>query len=154
MATSVEPELCSAARTNDLATIERLLASGNADLAALGPNGFNPTHAAAHAGAAAVLGALLAAGADASILSGRGDSALHLAAHGGHEGAVALLLNIGGDTTATTVDQPNASGWTPLALCVISAASAASRLRCARLLLARGADPGRAAQSGPRGRIS
>ena len=148
MATSVEPELCSAARTNDLATIERLLASGNADLAALGPNGFNPTHAAAHAGADAVLGALLAAGADASILSGRGDSALHLAAHGGHEGAVALLLNIGGDTTATTVDQPNASGWTPLALCVISAASAAARLRCARLLLARGADPGRAAQGG------
>ena len=57
MATSVEPELCSAARTNDLATIERLLASGNADLGALGPNGFNPTHAAAHAGADAVLGA-------------------------------------------------------------------------------------------------
>ena len=84
MATSVEPELCSAARANDLAN-ERLLASGNADLAA-GPNGFNPTHAAAHAGAAAVLGALLAAGADASILSGRGDSALH-PAHGGHEGA-------------------------------------------------------------------
>ena len=41
MATSIEPELCSAARTNDLATIERLLASGNADLAALLNGGTN-----------------------------------------------------------------------------------------------------------------
>ena len=98
---------------------------------------FSFLHAAAHAGVAEVVVALLGSGADATALTAQSDSALHLAAHAGSAACVTPLLA----AAPTLLAESNARGWTPLMLAVLSPAHTARRRQCTALLLEAKADP-------------
>ena len=97
-----------------------------------------PLIAAARAGDAERVAALLEQGADARAASPDGTTALHWAARAGHAGAVDRLLAAGADPTAA-----NRYGVTPLALAAENgdAASVAALLRA-------GVDPNAAGREG------
>ena len=106
--------------------------------------GFTELHAAAHAGAASEVNALLEAGAVATALTAQSDSALHLAALGGHANVTRTLLAVAPSLLAET----NAGGWTPLMLAVLSPAPPHHRTQCTALLLEAKADPWAATAQG------
>lgn len=106
--------------------------------------GFTELHAAAHAGVASEVNALLEAGAVATALTAQSDSALHLAALGGHANVTRTLLAVAPSLLAET----NAGGWTPLMLAVLSPAPPHHRTRCTALLLEAKADPWAATAQG------
>ena len=106
--------------------------------------GFTELHAAAHAGAADEVNALLEAGAVATALTAQSDSALHLAALGGHTDVIRTLLAAAPSLLAET----NAGGWSPLMLAVLSPAPPHHRTQCTALLLEAKADPWAATAQG------
>ena len=106
--------------------------------------GFTELHAAAHAGAASEVNALLEAGAVATALTAQSDSPLHLAALGGHANVTRTLLAVAPSLLAET----NAGGWTPLMLAVLSPAPSHHRTQCTALLLEAKADPWAATAQG------
>ena len=106
--------------------------------------GFTALHAAAHAGAADEVNALLEAGAVATALTAQSDSALHLAALGGHADVTRTLLA----AAPSLLAEKNAGGWSPLMLAVLSPAPPLHRTQCTALLLEAKADPWAATAQG------
>ncbi len=122
-----------AARAGDLATVEGLLAAGEA-AAAENRIGYTPLMEAAREGRVAVVARLLEAGADLSHHGNRlgmGMTALHLAADRDQVDVARALLARG-----LAVDVGNTQGTTPLAW-----ALGEGSLGVAALLLEAGADP-------------
>jgi ankyrin repeat protein len=92
-------QLMQASEAGDLATVQKLLASGSADVNCLMHT--RPLARACQSGHANIVGALLAAGADVNLPDARGYfTPLIQAASGGHVEAVRLLLGAGADVTA------------------------------------------------------
>lgn len=123
-------ELWGAARSGDLAAVQRLLAAGE-NPNAVDVDGEGPLHAAARGGNAAVVELLLAGRADPRAKASDGSTPLHAAVARGEAGAASALLKAGADASAR-----DAFGRTPL-----HEAMQQGNRELAALLLDYGADP-------------
>ena len=174
--TASAPELVDAASRGDRATVQRLLAAG-ADLHARDARGRNAVLAATQGGHedlavwliergadinaqdeiqdsafllagarghARIVRAALAAGPDLRRVNRYGGTALIPACHYGHVETVRVLLADG----RVPVDHVNRLGWTALLEAVILGDGGPRHAEIVRLLLAHGADPGRADAQG------
>jgi ankyrin repeat protein len=95
--TMVEPStLWAAAKANDVAELERLLAAG-ADIDARDHRGYSPLMLAAYAGHAEAFDLLLDRGADPCSADAAGNSVLMGAVFKGHRAMVERLLSAGAD---------------------------------------------------------
>lgn len=92
-------DLWSAARADDVAEIERLLAAG-AELEARDARGYSPLMLAAYLGQTAAVDRLLAAGADPNSRDGAGNTVLMGAAFKGYGQLVRKLVAAGADLAA------------------------------------------------------
>lgn len=134
------PVLAVAADAGDGEVVELLLESG-ASVDAPDPIGFTPLIYGARAGRDGVVRRLVAAGADpghAAQVGGMGMTALHMAAARGRTQVVRTLLELG-----VPVDAPNARGETPLVWALTE-----GHPETGLVLLAAGADPDRAGETG------
>lgn len=102
--------LWSAAKADDVATIERLLAAGAA-LDARDARGYSPLMLAAYSGSAAAFDRLLAAGADPNSADDGGNSVLMGACFKGHLSIIGRLLDAGADATAKNAAGVDAHGF-------------------------------------------
>lgn len=123
--------LFDAAKSGDLAEVERLVNAGTA-VDEPGHNAETPLMAAALADAQPVAEFLIDHGADVMARNRGGLTPLHAAAYAGSAGVAQLLLDHG----AALEDSENIGGHTPLSL-----AAEESHIAVAELLLARGANP-------------
>jgi ankyrin repeat protein len=126
-------ELIEAAKVGDAATIERLLATDEGDVDALGEDGFAALHYAAFQGGAEATRALLAGGADPNIVARNTLRVrpLHSAAAVRDVASAELLLDAGAEP-----DARQQLGYTAL-----HAAAHNDDEALAVLLLRHGADP-------------
>lgn len=116
-------ELFDAARTGDLARIEKLLADG-ASVDGVddepGGKGETPLLAAVSKGQAAAVELLLDSGADQTRVNQDREAALHVAAKGGRNDIIKILLAHGGDVNMPTKREGDyLYGMTPLHLAVV-----------------------------------
>lgn len=107
------PSLGAAAKSNDVALLQALLAAEDADIDARDARGYSPLMLAAYSGSMEAFELLLARGADPNGTDLAGNSILMGAAFKGHVAMVSRLLERGADPTVT-----NASGLTALAFAV------------------------------------
>ncbi len=120
-----------AALSNDLDTVNVLLAAGANVKAATRNGGVTPLFTACTNGNAAMIAAMLKAGADANSVTSYGTTALMLAASSGSAEAVGVLLDKGANVNA----KDTAHGQTALMY-----AAAENRPAVLKALLAKGAD--------------
>ena len=107
------PSLGAAAKANDVALLQALLAAEDAEIDARDSRGYSPLMLAAYSGSMEAFELLLARGADPNGTDLAGNSILMGAAFKGHAAMVELLLQRGADPTAR-----NASGLTAHAFAV------------------------------------
>lgn len=104
---SAQFPLHNASTTNDLKTLERILAEKNVNANQIDDKGWTPLHRAAFGGHEKVVAMLIGADADLNQPDYDGYVALHFAAFQGHAKVVALLIQAGADVTPVTK-----IGWT------------------------------------------
>jgi len=102
--------LWAAAKANDVAELERLLAEG-AEIDAKDPRGYSPLMLAAYSGSEAALDFLLARGADPSSADPGGNTVLMGAAFKGYASMVEKLLAAGADPHAKSGTGLDAAGF-------------------------------------------
>lgn len=115
-----------AAKSGDIATVKRLLATDAALLHARDSDGSTPLHCAAWKGHREIVAFLLEAGADANAENSNGHwgtTPLHAAAHANQAAIAELLIQHGADVNAR-----DANGKTPLHHTTFHKASAAAKL--------------------------
>ncbi|GEM_PF-2606269 len=92
--------LWSAARANDVATLEKLGAAPGVDLNARDPRGFSALMLAAYAGSGEAVAFLLSKGVDPNSFDNAGNSVLMGAAYKGDASIVKQLIAAGADVKA------------------------------------------------------
>ena len=132
--------LLSAGGQNNAEVSMRLLADAGADVNARMKKPYDETALmrAAYLGAEATVGALLDTGADVNGANTFGETALWLAARQNRPRVVELLLKRGADPNRLTRPNPQ---WFSDGGNALNVAVDKGCMECARLLLARGADP-------------
>lgn len=105
--------LFGAAKDNDVALLQRLLAAG-ADLDARDHRGYSPLMLAAYSGNGEAFDCLLAAGADVNSADDGGNSVLMGACFKGHLDIIHKLLAAGADATAKNAAGVDAHGFAVL----------------------------------------
>lgn len=123
-----------AARRNDLATFNRLLAAG-ADVNAKDAQQDSAFLIACREGHTPIVRAALAAGADLNSLNRFGSTALMGPSYRGHLETVRVLVG-----TAIDIHQVNNLGWTALLEAIVLGRDGPVHHEIVRLLIARGSD--------------
>jgi ankyrin repeat protein len=126
---SANEKLRDAAKSGDVAEMERQIAAGANPNAFEGTGGWTPLQQAAMYGHIAAMAALLKAGARVDGVDSAGITALMVAAYGGHTAAVDALVAAGADVHRVNENGDTALHW----------ASAWGHLDAARVLLEAGA---------------
>lgn len=134
---AVDDRIHAAARANDVARVEALLAQG-LDPNALNVSQLSPLHRAAWPGHVEVVGPLVKGGADPNRRDGTGGIALHIAASRGHDAFIREVVARGGE-----VDLADDAGMTPL-----HRAAQGGQLGTVGILLELAADPNRTDEHG------